>query len=51
MHKNFLEKQIIKKNSTEVSDILDENLKGKTVAEGETLKDKLLIYLMNEDDE
>lgn len=48
LHKNFLEKQLVKQNSSEK---MPENFKNKSVEEGETLKDKLMIFLMNEDDE
>lgn len=49
MHKIFLEKQIVKSFNEEKEE--DSELKGKSVTEGETLKDKFLIYLMNDEDD
>ena len=44
-----MEKQLVKQNSTDA--IGNDNLKNKSIEEGETLKDKLMIYLMNEDED
>jgi len=49
LHKNYLEKQLVKQNSGDGLSV--DNKSRKNVEDGETLKDKLLLFLMNDDED